>query len=56
MLRPRNIFNENPVLDVKPSYARTTKEVKAGVAASHLLEDKTSRLAFNGQGGSCCKK
>lgn len=55
MLRPRNIFDENPVLDVKPSYARTTKEVKAGIAASHLLEDKVSRLAFNGE-GSCCKK
>ncbi|RCK55453.1 Peroxisomal primary amine oxidase [Candida viswanathii] len=55
MLRPRHIFAESPVLDVKPSYARTTKEVKAGVAASHLLDDKVSRLAFNGQ-GSCCKK
>lgn len=46
MLRPRHFFTENPVLDVKPSYARTTKEVRTGVVAE--IEDKVSKLA-------CCK-
>lgn len=56
-LRPRNIHTENPVLDVKPSYARTTSEVKAGakgVDTCTLNVDKSSRLAFDD--GSCCKK
>ncbi|KGQ99929.1 primary-amine oxidase [Candida albicans P87] len=56
-LRPRNIHTENPVLDVKPSYARTTSEVKAGakgVDICTLNVDKSSRLAFDD--GSCCKK
>ncbi|KAI5951774.1 AMO1 [Candida jiufengensis] len=47
-LRPRNIHLENPVLDVRPSYARTTKEVKAnavGVDTCSLTVDKSSRLA-----------
>ena len=55
-LRPRNIHTENPVLDVKPSYARTTSEVKAGakgVDTCTLNVDKSSRLAFDD--GSCCK-
>jgi primary-amine oxidase len=64
MLRPRNFFTENPVLDVKPSFARTTKEVKAGskgVDSCSLNVDKTSRLAFNSTSSevekkSCCKK
>lgn len=58
MLRPRNIFNENPVLDVKPSFCKTTSEVKAGakgVDSCSLNVDKTSRLAFN-ETSSCCKK
>lgn len=65
MLRPRHIFTENPVLDVKPSFARTTTEVKngaKGVDSCSLNVDKTSRLAFNKTGGSgdvgssCCSK
>lgn len=58
MLRPRHFFTENPVLDVKPSYAKTTKEVKAGAAGvdtCSLTVDKTSRLAFS-ETSSCCKK
>lgn len=59
MLRPRHFFTENPCLDVKPSYARTTKEVKAGdkgVDECTLDVDKTSQLAFTKTSGSCCKK
>lgn len=55
MLRPRNFFTENPCLDVKPSYARTTSEVKSnskGTDTCSLLVDKVSRLAFNKT--SCC--
>lgn len=58
MLRPRHFFTENPVLDVKPSYARTTKEVKAGLTGTDscsLNVDKTSRLAF-AETSPCCKK
>lgn len=58
MLRPRHFFTENPVLDVKPSYAKTTKEVKAGASGldtCSLTVDKTSRLAFS-ETSSCCKK
>lgn len=57
MLRPRHFFTENPVLDVKPSYARTTKEVKSGSQGTDsctLTVDKTSRLAFSET--SCCQK
>lgn len=63
MLRPRHFFTENPVLDVKPSYARTTTEVKSGSKGTDtcsLTVDKTSRLAFSetssSGSGSCCKK
>ncbi|KAI5302299.1 hypothetical protein KEM55_001194, partial [Ascosphaera atra] len=31
LLRPRNFFKRNPVLDVKPSYARAPSQVAAGV-------------------------
>ncbi|QFZ30419.1 putative peroxisomal primary amine oxidase [Clavispora lusitaniae] len=58
MLRPRHFFTENPVLDVKPSYTRTTSEVKAGKVGTDtcsLNVDKTSRLAF-AKTSSCCKK
>lgn len=58
-LRPRNFFVENPVLDVKPSYAKTTTEVKTGgvgVDSCSLNVDKTSVLAFNKASGPCCKK
>lgn len=58
MLRPRHFFTENPVLDVKPSYAKTTTEVKEGSSGTNtctLNVDKTSRLAF-AETSSCCKK
>lgn len=58
MLRPRHFFTENPVLDVKPSFAKTTTEVKsgsAGVDSCSLNVDKSSKLAFS-QTSSCCSK
>lgn len=58
MLRPRHFFTENPVLDVKPSYARTTTEVRAGAKGTDtcsLNVDKSSRLAFS-ETSSCCKQ
>ncbi|KAK6464484.1 peroxisomal copper amine oxidase [Scheffersomyces coipomensis] len=63
MLRPRHFFTENPVLDVKPSYSKTTSEVRTGnkgVDTCSLNVDTTSRLAFNGTSAettsSCCSK
>lgn len=63
MLRPRHFFTENPCLDVRPSYARTTREVKKGVVVTDtcsLSKDKTSKLAFGPTSasapGSCCSK
>lgn len=58
MLRPRHFFKENPVLDVKPSYAKTTSEVRTGAAGTDtctLNVDKSSRLAFS-ETAACCKK
>lgn len=58
MLRPRHFFTENPCLDVKPSYARTTTEVKLGSTGTDtcsLSVDNNSRLAFT-ETSACCKK
>ena len=61
LLRPRNFFLQNPVLDVPPSYAMTTSEAKKKAAGAEIssLTDQTSRLAFgptSASSGSCCKK
>lgn len=56
MLRPRNFFTENPCLDIKPSFARTTTEVKKGsqgIDSCSLNVDTTSRLAFSKTSGCC---
>ncbi|RLV85507.1 Peroxisomal primary amine oxidase [Meyerozyma sp. JA9] len=56
MLRPRHFFTENPCLDIKPSFTRTTSEVKKGVQgidSCSLNVDKTSRLAFSNTSGCC---
>lgn len=58
LLRPRNFFLRNPVLDVPPSYAATPSQVAAGKADDN--SDKQSTLAL-GEGkavavGGCCKK
>ena len=60
MLRPRNFFTGNPCLDVKPSYVRTTREVKNdlnGRNTSSLGADNSSRLAFSKTSSDfCCSK
>lgn len=57
MLRPRHFFLENPCLDIRPSNARTTTEVKSGAAGLTSL-DKASRIAFTETSAeaSCCSK
>lgn len=71
LLRPRNFFARNPVLDVPPSYASTPSQLLAKGAGVYDAADKLSKLAFevpagvdgegvsgagNGAGGSsCCK-
>ncbi|KAB5566288.1 copper amine oxidase [Coniochaeta sp. 2T2.1] len=61
LLRPRNFFTSNPVMDVPPSYAATPSQVAAGNVGVHDATDKISKLAFeNGEksngvnGKSCC--
>ncbi|KAM0537259.1 hypothetical protein ACHAP6_006137 [Verticillium nonalfalfae] len=49
LLRPRNFFRNNPVLDVPPSYASTPSQVAAGKGALDAA-DKESTLAFR----ECC--
>ncbi|KAI1502198.1 copper amine oxidase [Biscogniauxia marginata] len=51
LLRPRNFFSNNPVMDVPPSYAITPSQVAANGAGAVDAADKLSRLAF---GNSCC--
>lgn len=61
MLRPRNFFLMNPALDVPPSYAITSSEVKAKASGKRSMFDQDSELAFgsaiapSSSGGSCCK-
>ncbi|OIW24631.1 hypothetical protein CONLIGDRAFT_604273 [Coniochaeta ligniaria NRRL 30616] len=56
LLRPRNFFTSNPVMDVPPSYASTPSQVLAGGKGVIDATDKFSKLAFsNGANGkSCC--
>lgn len=51
LLRPRNFFNNNPVMDVPPSYASTPSQVAAGKGVLDAA-DEVSKLAFEGE--SCC--
>ncbi|KAI0394865.1 copper amine oxidase [Xylariaceae sp. FL0594] len=57
LLRPRNFFANNPVMDVPPSFCSTPSQVAAGAAGVVDATDKLSRLAFangNGNGNGCC--
>ncbi|KAI1080019.1 copper amine oxidase [Whalleya microplaca] len=51
LLRPRNFFSNNPVMDVPPSYAVTPSQVAANGAGARDATDKMSKLAFS---DSCC--
>ncbi|QIW98333.1 hypothetical protein AMS68_003851 [Peltaster fructicola] len=59
LLRPRNFFSQNPVLDVPPSYCSTPSQVAAKKTGISGIIDSVSRLAFGSteKGGSndCCK-
>ncbi|ODV61269.1 amine oxidase [Ascoidea rubescens DSM 1968] len=58
LLRPRNLFLENPTLDVVPSHAMTTSEARAATNQEVVSKtDTTSRLAFQNTSGqiSCCR-
>jgi primary-amine oxidase len=48
LLRPRNFFTQNPVMDVPPSYSSTPSQVAAGKAGLRGVVDRFSRLAFGG--------
>ncbi len=53
LLRPRNFFRCNPVLDVPPSYASTPSQLLARGDGVLDATDRLSRLAF-GPAGACC--
>ncbi|KAK3384677.1 copper amine oxidase [Lasiosphaeria ovina] len=61
LLRPRNFFSSNPVLDVPPSYSSTPSQLLANGSGVLDAADKISKLAFPGGSGdsvsngtSCC--
>ncbi|CRK38804.1 hypothetical protein BN1723_015403, partial [Verticillium longisporum] len=49
LLRPRNFFRNNPVLDVPPSYASTPSQVAAGKGALDAA-DKENNRSWNATG------
>ncbi|RYP66193.1 hypothetical protein DL771_007926 [Monosporascus sp. 5C6A] len=51
LLRPRNFFTNNPVMDVPPSYCSTPSQVAAKGAGVTDAADKVSKLAF---ANGCC--
>lgn len=58
LLRPRNFFTNNPVMDIPPSYASTPSQVAAQNSSVLDASDKMSTLAFadSKTNGSCCAK
>ncbi|KAI0906204.1 peroxisomal copper amine oxidase [Ustulina deusta] len=53
LLRPRNFFSNNPVMDVPPSFCSTPSQVAANGAGVINATDKLSKLAFT-NGNGCC--
>jgi primary-amine oxidase len=47
LLRPRNFFTNNPIMDVPPSYAVTPSQVNANMEGSTDATDNMSKLAFS---------
>ncbi|CAH0019494.1 unnamed protein product [Clonostachys rhizophaga] len=56
LLRPRNFFNNNPVMDIPPSYCSTPSQVAAQGEGVLNARDEMSKLAFGESSGSCCSK
>lgn len=58
LLRPRNFFTNNPVMNVPPSYVTIPSQIAASKEAVVDAADKVSRMAFGGgeaaAGSSCC--
>ncbi|KAI0553215.1 peroxisomal copper amine oxidase [Xylaria curta] len=54
LLRPRNFFSNNPVMDVPPSFCSTPSQVAADGVGVTDATDKLSKLAFTNGSGSCC--
>ncbi|KAK3945745.1 copper amine oxidase [Diplogelasinospora grovesii] len=55
LLKPRNFFSSNPVLNVPPSYCSTPSQILAQGQGVHDAADKMSKLAsFGDSDGSCC--
>ncbi|KAI0163918.1 peroxisomal copper amine oxidase [Xylariaceae sp. FL1272] len=52
LLRPRNFFTNNPVMDVPPSFCSTPSQVLAKEKAIVDATDKMSTLAFESE--TCC--
>lgn len=53
LLRPRNFFTNNPVMDVPPSFCSTPSQVAANGSGVLDAKDKMSKLAFT-NGNECC--
>lgn len=54
LLRPRNFFSNNPVMNVPPSYVSIPSQVAAQKEAALVdATDRVSRLAFE-EGKECC--
>lgn len=55
LLRPRNFFSNNPVMNVPPSYVTIPSQIAAKKEAVVDASDKMSKMAFsNGAGDACC--
>ncbi|KAI1757986.1 peroxisomal copper amine oxidase [Xylaria castorea] len=54
LLRPRNFFSNNPVMDVPPSFCSTPSQVAAKGVGVTDATDKLSKLAFTNGSGGCC--
>lgn len=58
LLRPRNFFSNNPVMNVPPSYVTIPSQIAANKEAVVDATDKMSKIAFSngstGLGDACC--
>lgn len=56
LLRPRNIFTNNPTMNVPPSYVSIPSQIAANKEAVVNAADKMSKMAFEGgsSSSSCC--